>query len=109
MVSISPVRVKGHLDNLVNSFTLMRGAQFWLFTQDLSRLKAIHPRWRSLRANGGCVRHILWRRSRQVLIGARACPSHCNRTKLHGYCWERKTQGEKHVFGGLADENARVP
>lgn len=43
----------GRMDRLADSVTLLRGygAQFWLFVQDLSQLKAVYPRWQSFLAN----------------------------------------------------------
>jgi type IV secretory pathway TraG/TraD family ATPase VirD4 len=43
----------GRMDSLADSITLLRGygAQFWLFVQDLSQLKAVYPRWQSFLAN----------------------------------------------------------
>jgi type IV secretory pathway TraG/TraD family ATPase VirD4 len=43
----------GRMDSLADNITLLRGygAQFWLFVQDLSQLKAVYPRWQSFLAN----------------------------------------------------------
>jgi type IV secretion system protein VirD4 len=43
----------GRMDSLVDNITILRGygAQFWLFVQDLSQLKAVYPRWQSFIAN----------------------------------------------------------
>jgi len=43
------------MDRLADSITLLRGygAQFWVFVQDLSQLKAVYPRWQSFLANRG--------------------------------------------------------
>jgi type IV secretory pathway TraG/TraD family ATPase VirD4 len=43
----------GRMDSLTDNITLLRGygAQFWLFVQDLSQLKAVYPRWQSFLAN----------------------------------------------------------
>ena len=41
------------MDSLADNITMLRGygAQFWLFVQDLSQLKAVYPRWQSFLAN----------------------------------------------------------
>jgi type IV secretory pathway TraG/TraD family ATPase VirD4 len=43
----------GRMDSLADNITILRGsgAQFWLFVQDLSQLKAVYPRWQSFLAN----------------------------------------------------------
>jgi type IV secretory pathway TraG/TraD family ATPase VirD4 len=43
----------GRMDSLADNITMLRGygAQFWLFVQDLSQLKAVYPRWQSFLAN----------------------------------------------------------
>jgi type IV secretory pathway TraG/TraD family ATPase VirD4 len=43
----------GRMDTLADNITMLRGygAQFWLFVQDLSQLKAVYPRWQSFLAN----------------------------------------------------------
>ena len=43
----------GRMDSIADNITMLRGygAQFWLFVQDLSQLKAVYPRWQSFLAN----------------------------------------------------------